>query len=100
MEHQCSASNVFPTIDQTNNLIELEGLAGNFQQIEKFLQDLCSLVTQRSSNDRQNSPQWIYYDRMTNKHLMFEDSIRRQLEQCYLTKQKGLVRDWIRESFH
>ena len=77
----------------------MEGLAGNFQQIEKFLQDLCSLVTQRTSDDRQNASQWIHYDRLTNKYRTFEDSIRRQLEQCYLAKQKGLVRDLIGESF-
>ena len=91
MDNECLTSNVFYTIDPSNNLIELEGLAGNFQQIEKFIHDLCAIVTQRTVDDRQNSSQWVYYDRAANKCLSYDQSIKRQLEKCYLAKQKGLV---------
>lgn len=99
MDNECSTSNVFYTIDQTNNLIELEGPAGNFHSIEKFIHDLCSMITQRTLDDRQNASQWFYHDRSTNKWLSFDLALKRQLEKCYTMKQKGLVRRIIIREF-
>ncbi len=95
LENECSTCNVSYTIDQTNNLIELEGLSGDFIQIEKVIYDLCSIAVRRALDDIQYSTQWVYYDSLTNRPVAFGEIIKGQLEKSYTTKQKGLVREWI-----
>ncbi|CAF3434900.1 unnamed protein product [Rotaria sp. Silwood1] len=91
LQNKCNTCNVSCTIDQANNLIELEGLSGDFIQIEKMISDLCLIVAQRTLDDIQYSIQWIYYDTLTNKPMIYDRIIKQQLENCYTKKQKGLV---------
>ncbi len=95
LENECSTCNVTYTIDQINNLIELEGLSGDFIQIEKVINDLCLIAARRALDDIQYSTQWVYYDSITNKPMAFGETIKRQLETSYANKQKGLVREWV-----
>lgn len=92
LENECSTCNVSCTIDKINNSIELEGLSGDFIQIEKRINDLCLIATRQALDDIQYSIQWIYYDRLTNKPVAFGEIIKRELEIYYSKKQKGLVR--------
>ncbi|CAF1016189.1 unnamed protein product [Rotaria sordida] len=90
-QNECNTCNVSCTIDQTHNSIELEGLSGDFIQIEKMIYDLCLIVARRALDDIQYSTQWIYYDISTNKPIMYDKIIQQQLENCYTKKQKGLI---------
>ncbi len=92
LENECSTCNVSYKIDQNNNLIELEGLSGDFNRIEKAINDLCSIAARRALDDIQYSTQWVYYQPPTNKPVAFGEIIKQQLEKSYTNKQKGLVR--------
>ena len=91
LENECSTCNVSYKIDQNNNLIELEGLSGDFNQIEKVINDLCLIAARRALDDLQYSTQWVYYQPPTNKAMAFGEIIKQQLEKCYVNKQKGVV---------
>ena len=77
----------------------MEGLSGDFIQIEKLINDLCLIAARRALDDIQYSIQWIYYDISTNKPVAFGEIIKQQLEKCYLQKQKGLVRKFFKKIF-
>ncbi|CAF2857359.1 unnamed protein product [Rotaria sp. Silwood2] len=91
LQNECNTCNVSCVIDQANNSIELEGLSGDFIQIEKMINDLCLIVARRALDDIQYSTQWIYYDISTNKPILYDNVIKQQLDNCYTKKQKGLV---------
>ncbi|CAF4503322.1 unnamed protein product [Rotaria socialis] len=91
LQNQCNTCNVSCKIDHTNGLVELEGLLGDFIQIEEMIRDLCLTTTRRTPNDIPSSTQWIYYEASTNKPLEYDIVIREQLESCHTKKLKGLV---------
>ncbi|CAF1004064.1 unnamed protein product [Adineta steineri] len=91
LQKECNTCHVSCKIDQGNNIIELEGLSGDFIQIEKLINDLCLISARRALDDIQYSTQWIYYDAITNRPVAFGEIIKQQLEKCYLQKQRGLV---------
>ncbi|CAF0732105.1 unnamed protein product [Adineta ricciae] len=91
LQNECGTCNVSYTIDQSNNIIELEGLSGDFIQIEKVIKDLCLGAARRALDDLLYSIQWVYYDTTTGNAVAFGEAIKQQLENCYIQKQKGIV---------
>ena len=79
-------------MDLPNNSIELEGLSGDFMQIEKWIHARCVMAARRAVDDAQCSIQWVYYDTASNRPVVFGGTIGRQLELCYEKKQQGIVR--------
>lgn len=79
--------------DTTNNLIELEGLSGDFIQIENIIKDLCLTVARRQVDSIKNTFEWLYYDPVTNKPMTYDAFIKHQIENCYQAKIPGLVRN-------
>ncbi|UJR26717.1 hypothetical protein I4U23_008032 [Adineta vaga] len=91
LRNECNTCNVSCTIDRGNNIFELEGLSGDFIQIEKIINDLCLIAARRALDDLLYSTQWIYYDGTTNKPVAFGEIIKQQLEKCFIRKQQGIV---------
>ncbi|CAF4683336.1 unnamed protein product, partial [Rotaria magnacalcarata] len=50
LQNQCNTCDVSCKIDHSNGLVELEGLLGDFIQIEKMIDDLCLAVARRAPN--------------------------------------------------
>ncbi|CAF1605170.1 unnamed protein product [Rotaria magnacalcarata] len=90
LQNQCNTCDVSCKIDHSNGLVELEGLLGDFIQIEKMIDDLCLAVARRAPNGIPSSTQWIYYEVSTNKPIEYDIVIREQLESCHIKKFKGL----------